>query len=355
MAVEFIVLYFLIYLIYKQLISDQSSSNDFDDFDFQKSSEKGWKILHGDVFRPPSHAATLSCLVGSGCQLLLTVVLFAGASALLSVDQPRNWPCDLVVLVYVGTSVVAGFGGAAIGNSVGVQKWLRVSLGSALLAPLALGALLLVVSVASKFAGFARSLSFAGFAAAVAVIVALVAPLSAYGGLAAWRARRLCDPPCQVAAVARLVPRLPLPALAMALIVGFFVAIPILAELFYVLSAFWKVQIFIAWHLLLATVVLLALIAGGFTVLLVYTLLQYEYHRWQWLAFAAPSTTGLFTIVVGACFFVWKEVPRDAYTVLYFGVTTGALAIIVALVCGSSGFIAATWFVRLIFSNLKLD
>jgi hypothetical protein len=128
-----------------------------------------------------------------------------------------------------------------------------------------------------------------------------------------------------------------------------------MAELFYILSAFWQQQIFNAYHLLLATVVLLALIAGGFTVLVVYFLLQHECHRWQWISFIAPSTTGLFTLLVGAWFFLWKGVPGDWYTVFYFASTTLGLAAIVALISGSSGFLAATCFVRLIFSNLKLD
>jgi len=37
--------------------------------------EYGWKQVHGDVFRPPSHALLFSALVGAGYQV--TVVSFA--------------------------------------------------------------------------------------------------------------------------------------------------------------------------------------------------------------------------------------------------------------------------------------
>lgn len=42
--------------------------------------EYGWKQVHGDVFRPPSHALLFSALVGTGHQIatvVLCVILFA--------------------------------------------------------------------------------------------------------------------------------------------------------------------------------------------------------------------------------------------------------------------------------------
>ena len=37
------------------------------------SEESGWKLVHGDVFRPPRHLVVLSALVGTGAQLALLV------------------------------------------------------------------------------------------------------------------------------------------------------------------------------------------------------------------------------------------------------------------------------------------
>ena len=33
----------------------------------------GWKALYGDVFRPPGKPMLLSALLGSGCQITLTI------------------------------------------------------------------------------------------------------------------------------------------------------------------------------------------------------------------------------------------------------------------------------------------
>ena len=39
------------------------------------SEESGWKLVHGDVFRPPPNLVLLSAVVGTGAQLALLVLL----------------------------------------------------------------------------------------------------------------------------------------------------------------------------------------------------------------------------------------------------------------------------------------
>lgn len=39
------------------------------------SEESGWKLVHGDVFRPPRYLVVLSAVVGTGAQLALLVLL----------------------------------------------------------------------------------------------------------------------------------------------------------------------------------------------------------------------------------------------------------------------------------------
>jgi len=51
--------------------------------------ETGWKIVHGDVFRPPSHPTALAVVIGSGVQILgmaFATMIFA----LLGFISPAN-------------------------------------------------------------------------------------------------------------------------------------------------------------------------------------------------------------------------------------------------------------------------
>lgn len=39
------------------------------------SEESGWKLVHGDVFRPPRNMVLLSALVGTGAQMAILILL----------------------------------------------------------------------------------------------------------------------------------------------------------------------------------------------------------------------------------------------------------------------------------------
>lgn len=39
------------------------------------NEESGWKLVHGDVFRPPVNLSLLSAVVGTGAQLATLVLL----------------------------------------------------------------------------------------------------------------------------------------------------------------------------------------------------------------------------------------------------------------------------------------
>ena len=40
--------------------------------------EYGWKLVHGDVFRPPKNGMLLAVFVGSGCQVFSMTVITLG-------------------------------------------------------------------------------------------------------------------------------------------------------------------------------------------------------------------------------------------------------------------------------------
>ena len=42
--------------------------------DQDEEEESGWKLVHGDVFRPPANPLLFASLVGSGVQLLCLVI-----------------------------------------------------------------------------------------------------------------------------------------------------------------------------------------------------------------------------------------------------------------------------------------
>ena len=54
--------------------------------------ETGWKLVHGDVFRPPKRAWLLTAFVGSGVQIFFMVLITLGKS---SRDLQPNAGCNM--------------------------------------------------------------------------------------------------------------------------------------------------------------------------------------------------------------------------------------------------------------------
>jgi hypothetical protein len=52
--------------------------------------ETGWKLVHGDVFRPPRFPMLLVSLVGSGIQLFAATFIVIGAFELVAVSANFN-------------------------------------------------------------------------------------------------------------------------------------------------------------------------------------------------------------------------------------------------------------------------
>lgn len=55
--------------------------------------ESGWKLVHGDVFRPPRRLELLSALLGTGAQL----ALLALSLILTTIAGARPWGSGLPV------------------------------------------------------------------------------------------------------------------------------------------------------------------------------------------------------------------------------------------------------------------
>lgn len=96
----------------------------------------GWKLLHGDVFRPPSYGGILSHLIGSGMQL----VFMATGLVLLScfgVLNPsfRGGYISVGIALFVFAGLFSGFFSARVYKTFGGQLWQKNAIVSATLFP----------------------------------------------------------------------------------------------------------------------------------------------------------------------------------------------------------------------------
>lgn len=86
--------------------------------------EFGWKLVHGDVFRPPRKGMLLSVFLGSGVQVLvmsMVTLAFACLGFLSPANRGALMTCSMVLFVSLGTP--AGYVSARIYKSFGGVKW----------------------------------------------------------------------------------------------------------------------------------------------------------------------------------------------------------------------------------------
>lgn len=98
--------------------------------------EFGWKLVHGDVFRPPRKGMLLAVLLGSGVQVFfmtLVTLAFACLGFLSPANRGALMTCAMVLYVLLGTP--AGYVSARIYKSFGGIKWKSNVLLTSMLSP----------------------------------------------------------------------------------------------------------------------------------------------------------------------------------------------------------------------------
>jgi transmembrane 9 superfamily protein 2/4 len=322
-----------------------------------ESAEVGdqeWKIIQGDVFRPPRWSHLLAVIGGSSLHITTFVLVLIVGLMGASYEFSR---LGLTITAYLLTAIFAGIGAVCLGNSFGIRKWLRLAFGAVPVCPILWFILEEAIKKLARFVGSGYQLIARYGLVFFALLLLPLFLMAAVGGFVAVKKQWLGDVPCQVSAISRSVPKLPFYAhgLFLAPIIGFFSARGGFIEIFYILSAHWQSQIYCSYYLLLATVLLLIVNTGGFTVLAVFVRLHCQCYSWHWFSFLAPSFSGVYSLICCAWFYDWRVRATDIFTPIYFTGISVALSLIVAMICGTSGLVASNWFVRLSFADLKLD
>eukprot|EP01106_Pelomyxa_sp_JSP_P015130 TRINITY_DN506_c0_g1_i15.p1 TRINITY_DN506_c0_g1~~TRINITY_DN506_c0_g1_i15.p1 ORF type:complete len:331 (-),score=93.72 TRINITY_DN506_c0_g1_i15:578-1519(-) len=98
--------------------------------------ETGWKLLHGDVFRPPRRRMLLSALCGFGSQVfaMAIITLLCGLVGLISPIHTGSVLTGMIVL-FVLMGVVAGYNGTRLYKMMKGADWKMQTVMIAFLVP----------------------------------------------------------------------------------------------------------------------------------------------------------------------------------------------------------------------------
>lgn len=331
-------------------LADEEKDEDMD--------ETGWKLVHADVFRPPSTMPMMYCVcIGGGVQLAITLffVIIFSAIGFLSPSR-RGSLMNAILIFYMLSGIIAGYVSSRLFKAFRGRLWQLCTVMTAILFP----------GIAfSLFAFFNTILGIYNAAVAAPLLdVIIVAamwccvsiPLVFLGAYFGYKEESI-EFPTVTSTIARAIPP-PQPLLHP--IVGMLVAgiVPFAAayvELFFIMTSLWMDQYYYVFGFTLIVYLILIITCAEVTVLLVYYQLCAENHRWWWFAFFAPGSTALYTFVYGIFWFKSLEASRLVLTyLLYFGYMS-LLCSIILLVTGTIGALTSLWFVKKIFGTIKVD
>ena len=113
-------------VLLRTLRKDIARYNQLDLTEEDVQEDSGWKLIHGDVFRPPSNPMLLSIFLGTGIQLFfmtgLTIVF-----ALLGFLSPSNRGSlgTVMIILYALLGFIGGYFSARMYNSWSGESWKR--------------------------------------------------------------------------------------------------------------------------------------------------------------------------------------------------------------------------------------
>ncbi|EDW13515.2 transmembrane 9 superfamily member 2 [Drosophila mojavensis] len=319
--------------------------------------EFGWKLVHGDVFRPPRKGMLLSVFLGSGVQVLamsMVTLAFACLGFLSPANRGALMTCSMVLFVSLGTP--AGYVSARIYKSFGGVKWKSNVILTSLVCPGVVFSLFFVMNLVLWGESSSGAVPFSTLIALLALWFGVSVPLTFVGAYFGFRKRSL-EHPVRTNQIPRQIPdqsiyTQPIPGIVMGGVLPFGC---IFIQLFFILSSLWSNQMYYMFGFLFLVFLILIITCSETTILLCYFHLCAEDYHWWWRSFLTSGFTAVYLFIYCCHYFFTKLSIKDsASTFLYFGYTA-IMVFLFFLLTGTIGFFACFWFIRKIYSVVKVD
>lgn len=343
-------------ILLRTLYKDIARYNQMDNGE-DAQEEFGWKLVHGDVFRPPRKGMLLSVLLGSGIQVFcmtLVTLAFACLGFLSPANRGALMTCAMVLYVLLGSP--AGYVSARIYKSFGGEKWKSNVLLTSMLAPGIVFGLFFVMNLVLWVKGSSAAIPFSTLVGLLALWWLVSVPLTFVGAFVGFR-KRAIEHPVRTNQIPRLIPEQsvytqPMPGIIMGGVLPFGC---IFIQLFFILNSIWSAQMYYMFGFLFLVFIILVITCAETTILLCYFHLCAEDYHWWWRSYLTSGFTSVYLFLYCCYYFNTKLQIEDAASAfLYFGYTT-IMVFLFNLLTGSIGFFACFWFIRKIYSVVKVD
>ena len=344
--------------------------------------ESGWKLVHGDVFRPPRRPILFVSLIGAGVQLvgMTFVAIFFAMLGMLSPSSRGSLMTALIFLFHF-MGLFAGYFGGRLYRTLKGQRWKKAAIITGVLYPSMIFAIGIFLNIMTLSESTSSQVSFTTFLALVSLWFGISVPLVFTGYYFGYR-KQSYEHPVRTNQIPRQVPEQNWynNVFISSLLAGILPFGSVFIELFYILTAIWENQYYYLFGFLFVVFIILLISTAQISIVMVYFQLCNEvrifnclhffliincvfffffsylqnYH-WWWRSFIVSGGPAIYMFAYSLFYFLTKlEITTFVPTILYFGYTM-IFCITFFLLTGTVGFYAAYYFVIRIFAAIKID
>jgi len=343
-------------IMLRTLHRDISKYNQLETVD-EASEETGWKLVHGDVFRPPTRFGALTVYVGTGVQIIgMTVVTLVFAVLGFLSPSNRGGLMTAMLLLFALCGLFAGHSSARLFKMFQGTDWKSNTLDVAFLFPSVVFVVFFVLNLLIWGQKSSGAVPFGTLFALFFLWFGISVPLVFIGSYFGFKKPAVEDP-VRTNKIPRQIPEQTWymhPSLVI-LIGGILPFGAVFIELFFILTSMWLHQFYYLFGFLFIVFAILIVTCAEISIVLCYFQLCSEDYHWWWRSFLTAGSSAIYLFAYSAVYFGTKlDIAKSVSGMLYFGYMF-IISLGFFLLTGTIGFYSCFFFVRTIYAAVKID
>lgn len=357
LVVVFFLAGILLMIMIRTLRRDIAKYNRDDEELEEAVEETGWKLVHGDVFRPPKRINLLITFIGSGIQLLsMSFILIVFAMLGMLSPSYRGALVTSACFLYVFMGLISGYFSGRMYKTLRGIQWKKVAFMTSTLYPSVVLGICFILNFFIWGKRSSGAVPFSTMIALLAMWLGIALPLVFIGFYFGYR-KQSYEHPVRTNQIPRQIPEQqwymnPFISTLMAGILPFGA---MFIELYFIFSAIWENQYYYLFGFLFLVFLIIIISCSQISIVMSYFQLCAEDYNWWWKSFIASGGSALYIFAYSIFYFISElDITEFVPTLLYFGYTF-LIAFTFWIITGTIGFYASYLFIIKIYSAIKID